>query len=411
MLGVRGFTPTFQCQGLRQWLAQFGCPWGQLDDGQKAELGPGNSERTLVRLCSFHPDYGYEDFLEGYRPVAQDGRLSFELRNGLFKRLCAAAIATPERDFYLIIDEINRADVPRVFGELLTSIERDKRAAPIQLPLSGATLRVPDNLYVIGTMNTADRSISLLDAALRRRFGFVGLMPDYGALGAAMVGGLPLAAWLEALNLRLIKVLPRDARNLQIGHAYLLDGGRPVDSAARPAADDGQRQRHRLTSPILAHRRSAASSAPANRTASSRPRPLPRGAACGSASGRSDPLLEEYCYEDFGALAEILTDGLVDASQQRVRDQLFAPEREAELLEVLETMFAELGVVASAADAEATAGETEELRKSSTTRTMPLLTETSITVSEWQVADPASHEGLQGVYADASPARLRSSSP
>ena len=122
----------------------------------------------------------------------------------------------------------------------------------------------------------------------------------------------------RGLNLRLIKVLPRDSRNLQIGHAYLLDGGRPVDSMARLAT-------------VL----------------------------------RDDliPLLEEYCYEDFGALAEILTDGLVDASQQRLRDQLFAPEREAELLEVLETMFTELGVVASAADAEAAAGETEELEE------------------------------------------------
>jgi 5-methylcytosine-specific restriction protein B len=270
----------------------------------------------LVRLCSFHPGYGYEDFLEGYRPIVQDGRLSFELRDGLFKQLCAAAIANPERDLYLIIDEINRADVPRVFGELLTSIERDKRAAPIQLPLSGGALRVPDNLNIIGTMNTADRSISLLDAALRRRFGFIELMPDYGALGAAMVGGLPLAAWLEALNLRLVKVLPRDSRNLQIGHAYLLDGSRPMDSVARLAAA--------LRDDLI-------------------------------------PLLQEYCYEDFGALADILTDGLVDGSKQRVRDALFTPEREAELLEVLETMFAELGVVTSAADAEATAGETEEL--------------------------------------------------
>ena len=292
----------------------FGRSLAQLNVAERSIIGPGSADDTLVRLCSFHPGYSYEDFIEGYRPLAQDGRLIFELRDGIFKRLCTTAEGRRERNFYLVIDEFNRADVPRVFGELLTSVEVDKRMVAIHLPLSGTALRVPTNLFIIGTMNTADRSISLLDAALRRRFGFIELMPDYGTLGAAMVGRLSLAAWLQALNLRLIKVLRRDARNLQIGHAYLLDGGRPLDSMARLAAA--------LRDDLI-------------------------------------PLLEEYCYENFEALAEILTGGLVDASQQRVRDELFAPERETELLEVLETMFTQLGVVTSAAAAEAVVGEAE----------------------------------------------------
>ena len=215
----------------------------------------------------------------------------FERRDGIFKRLCHAAGQQPDRRFYLIIDEINRGDIPRIFGELLTVLEKDKRGQLIVLPLSGEPFSVPENLYVIGTMNTADRSIALLDTALRRRFGFIELMPDSSVLGDTIIdNSIPLGPWLDALNSRLLEHIGRDARNLQIGHAYFLDGGQPVADMpkfVRILQDD-----------IL-------------------------------------PLLEEYCYEDYATLERVLGKGLIDEPRQRVRHELFAPSRRDELISAL----------------------------------------------------------------------------
>ena len=143
-----------------------------------------------VRFCCFHPSYGYEDFLEGYRPESVDGHMVFSLRNGIFKRVCEDARDKPDQDFYLVIDEINRRDIPRIFGELLTVMEKAKRERPLALPLSHTSFMVPRDVYIIRTMNTADRSITLLDTALRRRFGFIKLMPDTEVLGDSVVEGI-----------------------------------------------------------------------------------------------------------------------------------------------------------------------------------------------------------------------------
>jgi len=109
------------------------------------------------------------------------------LQAGPFRDFAEVAGANPTTAYILIIDEINRGDIPRIFGELLTIVEKEKRGRSVILPLSHTSLRVPPNVALIGTMNTADRSIALLDTALRRRFGIVELMPDAWLMGTASV--------------------------------------------------------------------------------------------------------------------------------------------------------------------------------------------------------------------------------
>ena len=132
---------------------------------------------------TFHQSYGYEDFIEGLRPELKDGQVNYSVRPGIFRKACEKAASSTE-NYVLIIDEINRANISKVFGELITLLEPDKRegktnAITVKLPYSHKLFSVPANLYLIGTMNTADRSIALLDTALRRRFEFEELQPDY----------------------------------------------------------------------------------------------------------------------------------------------------------------------------------------------------------------------------------------
>jgi 5-methylcytosine-specific restriction enzyme B len=153
-----------------------------------------NEDESRYRLVQFHPSYSYEDFFEGYRPdVDADGQLTYQLQQGAFAQMAEAAEASPAAEHVMIIDEINRANLPKVFGELLFLLEyRDEPAYTQYRPNEPFT--VPKKLYLIGTMNTADRSIALVDAALRRRFHFVGFFPHEGE-----VAGL-LRRWLEAVG-------------------------------------------------------------------------------------------------------------------------------------------------------------------------------------------------------------------
>jgi hypothetical protein len=129
-----------------------------------------------VRLVQFHPSYTYEDFVEGYRPVDRDGALTYQLVPGPLRELCQQAEENPDRPHLLIVDEINRGNLAKIFGELYFLLEY--RDEPMRLQYSsGEDFKMPANLHVIGTMNTADRSIALLDAALRRRFAFLELSP------------------------------------------------------------------------------------------------------------------------------------------------------------------------------------------------------------------------------------------
>ena len=173
-----------------------------------------------VVFTTFHQNYGYEDFIQGIRPDTSTQEMKFKTVDGVFKKIAEIAMDTPEKDFVIIIDEINRANISKVFGELITLIEDDKRwgeenAVSVTLP-SGEIFAVPNNLYIVGTMNSADKSISLIDTALRRRFDFVEFVPDL-----TLILDSKLKDVLEKLNEGIEKEL--NSTDLLIGHSYFIN--------------------------------------------------------------------------------------------------------------------------------------------------------------------------------------------
>ncbi|MCK6211339.1 AAA family ATPase, partial [Georgenia sp. EYE_87] len=185
------------------------------------------TDRANVTLVQFHPAYSYEDFFEGYRPTTVDdsGRVGFALTPGPFRKVVDQAKEDPGNPYFLIIDEINRANLAKVFGELYFLLEYRERTIDLMYGSGdeGRDFSLPKNVYIIGTMNTADRSIALVDAAMRRRFAFLSLHPDDPHLRGMLrtwLGrhGLPTLAadLLDVLNARI------PDKDFKIGPAYLM---------------------------------------------------------------------------------------------------------------------------------------------------------------------------------------------
>lgn len=205
-----------------------------MENKKLAEFRENNTDRSInirrykelvrngqVVFTTFHQNYGYEEFIQGLRPNTDSEAMSFKIVDGVFKIIADKALNdTENKNYIIIIDEINRANISKVFGELITLIEEDKRWG--ELNEMSATLQsrdvfaVPNNLYIVGTMNSADKSISLIDAALRRRFDFIEQKPD-----SSLVKDTVLKTILEEINLKLVEEL--DSTDLLVGHSYFMN--------------------------------------------------------------------------------------------------------------------------------------------------------------------------------------------
>ena len=191
------------------------------------EFKPVNKEIKRFEYVTFHQSYCYEDFVEGIKPVMSeevDETLTYEVKPGIFKNMVKRAWEDPNHDYALLIDEINRGNVASIFGELIALIEEDKRkGAPnelrAQLPYSRQEFVVPGNLYIIGAMNTADRSVEALDTALRRRFTFVAIPPQPELIQQPANFEVDLQRLLITINGRIEKLLDKDHC---IGHSYFM---------------------------------------------------------------------------------------------------------------------------------------------------------------------------------------------
>ena len=244
-------------------------------------------------FVTFHQSFSYEDFIEGIKPKMgeQETEISYEVQDGIFKKLCLKADSDRDNDYAIFIDEINRGNVSAIFGELITLIEKDKRLGEknelrAKLPYSKEELGVPPNLYIFGTMNTADRSVEALDTALRRRFAFEEVMPIPQILGSIHFSEFNLAEVLQIINDRIEALLDRDHT---IGHSYFIK----IESG------DVDDLKEAFENKII-------------------------------------PLLQEYFYHDYEKIALILGEGFVERKEANVSFAKFDNLDEPELLHSFE---------------------------------------------------------------------------
>lgn len=181
-----------------------------------------------IAFTTFHQSYGYEEFIEGIKPVLGDisekNELSYKISDGMFKEFCNKAASDRSNKYVFIIDEINRGNISKIFGELITLIEDSKRAGEdeamsVTLPYSQEYFSVPENVYILGTMNTADRSIALMDTALRRRFEFIEMMPKEKLLTDIVIDNVNVKKMLETMNRRIEALYDREHT---LGHAFFM---------------------------------------------------------------------------------------------------------------------------------------------------------------------------------------------
>ncbi len=182
----------------------------------------GEKDEARIEFIQFHQNYSYEDFIMGYKPQAE----GFKLTNGIFHRFCMEATEHPEKEYFFIIDEINRGNMSKIFGELLLLIEKDYRGTKAKLAYSGEEFSVPKNLYIIGMMNTADRSLAMIDYALRRRFSFFDMEPGFNSDGFKVYRNILQNETFNALIEQIID-LNREIKaddslgeGFRIGHSY-----------------------------------------------------------------------------------------------------------------------------------------------------------------------------------------------
>ena len=274
--------------------------WHLADDWQESgeyvveaihalNAGPSSNDQIIKRYAfvTFHQSYSYEEFVEGIRPVLNEtesdgAEVGYRLELGVFRRICKRARSDPDHRYALFIDEINRGNISKIFGELITLLEEDKRIGAeneltVTLPYSGDLFSVPANLDVIGTMNTADRSLAHIDTALRRRFEFKELMPNTSLDELQLLGGddVDVGQMLSVINRRIEALFDREH---MIGHAYFINQSSLADVFKR----------------------------------------------------RVIPLLLEYFFEDWGKVRTVLADDQTDEPseqfilEEKVNDGLFA---------------------------------------------------------------------------------------